>query len=101
MKPKLYDLVKQLLEKYPRLRDSDKDLVWCIWGEAGFLTKDSYKRTVIGREYFMSAPFPDSITRARRMIQKRHTELRGSKWVEEKRKEKEAEKGTHVFREEI
>jgi len=81
---KVQDSVKLLLEAYPKLRDNDVRLV------------ASYYYNNIANINQMSAiellevmvngnlPSPDTITRARRKIQEKHTELRGVKYEFEK-----------------
>lgn len=91
---KLYDKVKDLLVKYPQLRDSDKRLIWAIWTVSnktsfGSITKDS----------FYSANSSESITRARRKVQELNPELRPTKLVQETRHKKQQDKGTFIFRE--
>lgn len=34
---KLYDKIKQLLEQDVHLRNSDKDLIWRVWMDCGFI----------------------------------------------------------------
>lgn len=95
---KTYDLVKELLEKYPALRDSDRLLIWNVWGKLGFLNSD-YGATVIEKSMFMKAPHPETIRRSRADIQRRFPELRSSKAIQKMKNEKAAEKGTHIYRE--
>lgn len=52
-------------------------------------------------EDFLSTTISESITRARRKVQEEHPELAASPVVEAMRKEKEEEKGTHVYREKV
>lgn len=92
---KIYDLVKMLLEKYPKLRGNDRLLIWNVWGYKGYLTGTS-----INKESFMKATSPESIRRCRQKIQERYPELRADKFIQEKRKEIESQKGTHIYREE-
>lgn len=92
---KLYNLIKRLLEAYPRLRDSDKQLVWVVWGGMGLhdgfiITKDSY----------MKAPPLETITRCRRKIQEYYPNLRASQKVQQLRVEKERMGGNFVYQEE-
>ncbi len=86
---KVQDSVKLLLEAYPKLRDNDVRLV------------ASYYYNNIANINQMSAiellevmvngnlPSPDTITRARRKIQEKHTELRGVKYEEKQMLEKQ------------
>lgn len=77
---KVYDKVKQILEKYPECRNNDKELIWT------FLAED---RFTISRYFFMQAPSFESITRVRRNIQKTHPELQAIKKIKEARKAKQ------------
>jgi hypothetical protein len=86
---KVQDSVKFLLEAYPKLRDNDVRLV------------ASYYYNNIANINQMSAiellevmvngnlPSPDTITRARRKIQEKHPELRGVKYEEKQKFEKQ------------
>ena len=86
---KVQDSVKLLLEAYPKLRDNDVRLV------------ASYYYNNIANINQMSAiellevmvngnlPSPDTITRARRKIQEKHPELRGVKYEEKQKFEKQ------------
>jgi hypothetical protein len=97
---RLYDFIKNQLEKFPELRDSDKKLTWVIWGSLGFLYGvPPYQH--LTKEAFMKAPSTETIRRTRQKIQELHKELRSSQTVEEAKIEKEHEKGTFVFREPI
>lgn len=91
----IYDLVKSLLETYPKLRDSDKLLLWNVWGELGYI----YEGT-LSRQDFLLAPTPETITRCRRKIQELHPELQSSPEVKQAKKSKEDTRGTYIFREE-
>lgn len=93
---KLYDTVYDLLKKYPALRNSDKLLIWNVWGfsnklNMGYITRDN----------FMRAISPESITRCRRKIQELYPELCSSKSVQIEKDAKKKQKGTFIFREEL
>lgn len=90
---KLYDKVKQLLEFYPELRDSDKKLVWQIWKDTDKTFNES-----ISYYDFMRAESPMTISRARRKVVEDHPELASSKGVQRYKDEIERQKGTHVYR---
>lgn len=94
---KLYDLVKELLTKYPELRDSDKKLLWNVWGKKGHLSVNDFGNTAITKESFLKSVSAESITRARRKVQEQHPELRASKAVEDSRKLKAEKKGMFIF----
>ena len=86
---KVQDSVKFLLEAYPKSRDNDVRLV------------ASYYYNNIANINQMSAiellevmvngnlPSPDTITRARRKIQEKHPHLRGVKYEEKQKFEKQ------------
>jgi hypothetical protein len=93
---KLYDTVKDLLIKYPKLRDSDRLLIWNVWGLAGYI-----QNGVISREDFINAPHPESIRRCRQKIQETHPELQSSPNVQHEKELIEDQKGTHIYREKI
>lgn len=92
----IYDLVYELLRDYPALRDSDKKLIWSVWIREGKVVGGK-----ISMEDFLKASVEESITRARRKVQEEHPELAASPIVEAMRKEKEEEKGTHIYRENV
>jgi len=95
---KLYDLVKQTLEIYPISRDDDKELMWSIWEQLGWVRNGQ-----ITKSQFVSKNFPmsESITRARRKAQELHPNLQASKRVQGLRTEKELDKGMFVFHERV
>lgn len=97
---KLYTVVKDLLEKYPPLRDSDRHLIWCVWGLSGSLnTSSDPMLTSISKRSFMTATSPESIRRCRQKIQETHPELRSSKEAQQEKDLLANQKGTHVYRE--
>lgn len=94
MNIKIYDLVKELLVKYPELRDSDKKLIWNVWGHQGLVWSGS-----VVKEDYMRGFSPESITRCRRKLQEQYPELQSSKRVQEFREKKADQKGTFIYRE--
>ena len=56
---------------------------------------------VITKEDFLKAPSFESITRARRKVQELNPELAPNDYVKKAREKIEAQKGTHIFREEV
>lgn len=95
---KIYDLVKSLLVKDKKYRNSDRELLWEVWelegsAFAGVMRRDKF----LGKE----TTTPESITRARRMVQEKHPELGADPEVKKARDAREEDKGTFVFREEI
>lgn len=93
---KIYDLVKDLLGEYPVLRNSDKKLIWSVWIKTGHASKEN-----ITLQDFLFAPSTESIRRCRQKIQETCPELRGTKWVTDKRQEKEESKGTWIYTEKV
>lgn len=98
---KIYDLVKDLLVKHPGLRDSDQLLIWNVWGVGGYLIDADYGRRTIDKSTFLQATHPESITRARRMVQQDFPYLRSSREIQKAKDKKEAEKGTFAYRENV
>ena len=95
---KIYDVVKDLLVQHPKLRDSDRLLIWNVWNLTGHLSTDGRS---ISLEDFKVAPHMESIRRVRQKIQEQHPELRSTHPVQEVKDSKEAWGGNHVYREEI
>lgn len=89
---KLYDKIKKLLIENPDYRSSDQRLMWRVWEDEGCATE------VMSKHSFLGATTPESITRARRMIQQNHPELQATKRVQNYRKDIQNQKGTHVYR---
>lgn len=92
----LYDKVKELLIKYPELRNSDRKLLWATWYVLGLVTDG-----VIAKDNFYKAPSSESITRARRKVQENNPELQASEKVKKERIIKQNSKGTFVYREQL
>ena len=86
--------VKQLLTKYPHLRDSDVKLIANIWHSqlgAGKAREFSAFDFLGGFSsgYYIS---PESIRRCRQKIQEQNVELRGKSYVKRKQKGMEMKK---------
>ena len=95
---KIYDRIKELLTDYPETRDSDRKLIWTVLDALELL--DSHgEEEYITQSAFMEAPSFETIRRCRQKVQELHPELRGSKFVQEKRAEKAEQGGMFVFRE--
>ncbi len=92
---KLYYLVKKLLIQDPAYRDSDKKLMWRVWGEE----LRSPLMQVIDYQEFLKVSTPESVTRARRMVQQDFKELQASEGVRRARRQKQDQKGTFAYRE--
>lgn len=94
---KLYDKIKILLENNPELRNSDKRLMWTIW-------MNEHKASLGYMDYddFMTATLPEDIRRARQMVVKDWPNLQATdERVRKRRRLKEIQKGTYVYRSEI
>ncbi len=77
-----YKTVKTILEQFPASRDSDRKLISNFWlreMEGTNVTQDPAFDFILG---FANGKFslPESITRARRLVQQFHPELRGERY---------------------
>jgi hypothetical protein len=81
-----YEKVKRLLECHSELRNSDKKLLWKYWNDE----IPDYEREEFYISYgdFLNCTPAESITRARRAVQKHHPELQASKKIKQSREEK-------------
>lgn len=97
MKNRIYDNVKDILINHPACRDSDKKLIFNYWVMEGTLVKegDLYYTTPYA---FMDSTSSETIRRCRQEIQATHPELGPSEQVRDKRRKKEKDKGTFIFR---
>lgn len=90
---KLYDKVRKLLTDNPKLRDSDRELIWEVWkGESKvkmFDDKMFGRRECITKEWFMLSENTETIRRTRQKVQEDHPELGASKNVMRLRDEKQ------------
>lgn len=93
---KTYDLIYKLLSDNPKLRDSDRLLMWKIWEMTG-----SVKNGVMTQEGFMNAEHFETIRRTRQKVQEDHEELKSSPRIQAYKDEKQASKGTFVYREKV
>ncbi len=91
----IYNLVKQLLEDLPTLRDNDKLLIWKVWYQIGLVGEDG-----ITLFNYMKAPSTESIRRCRQKIQEVHEELRGLNYTKRQKLAKE-EGATFIYREPV
>lgn len=95
MKIKLYMMVRDILDEYPKCKDSDKKLQWKVYDKLGLTEFDGS----ISFKNFVNGPSFESIRRIRQKLAEKYPEYRGSKEVTAKRKEKEESKGTFAYRE--
>jgi len=91
---KLYDKIKRLLENDPRLRDSDKLLIWRILELQGLTDYNS-----ISKENFLRGINFESVRRARQLVQEDNPSLASSKNVQAIKDKKQKSLGTFVYRE--
>lgn len=92
---KLYLLVRDILDNYPRCKDSDKKLQWKVYDRLGLTESDGS----ISFKNFVHGPSFESIRRIRQKLAEKYPEYKGSKEVTAKRQEKEESRGTWIFRE--
>lgn len=96
----LFNTVKKLLEDYPKLRNSDKSLLWAVWWKKGLIqTQSPNSLSRILYMNFLQAPSSESVTRARRKVQELFPNLDSTGMVKVKRHQKELTKGGFVFTE--
>lgn len=102
---KTYDRVLKILNEHEKARNSDKFTIWQFWVEEGKAVngewRDGYfKDGYMNQSDFTSATSAESIRRCRQKIQETHPELQATNpEVIKKRKQKEASKGTFIYRE--
>lgn len=81
---KVYDTVKRILEAKVACRNSDKHLIWTYMT---YKANKSGSPTIDLSDFLNCTPF-ESITRARRAVQKAHPELQAVTKVQKARAEK-------------
>ncbi len=96
---KTYDLVKEILTLVPDARNSDKVLIWEVWRRQHRV--QGIVQEFIKQSDFYKAASIESIVRARRKVQQLVPSLRASTPVEKRRRVLAANKGTHIFRENV
>lgn len=80
-KPRIEDLVKDLLIKHPQARGDDMILLWQFYRQfSGIRIKFGQFKSLL------MAPAAESITRARRKVQTEHPDLKPTQRVVRKRK---------------
>lgn len=97
---KIYDLVKLILTEQKETRSNDKKLMLEVWSRQNVIYRANGHFAIDMQLFITKATPAESITRARRKIQELHKDLRAVESVEEKRREKQKQKGTFVYREE-
>ena len=85
-------IVKELLTSSSKLRDNDQQLVANVWYVQ---TRDKFNIETMSAKNFLhelaqgNVMSSESITRCRRKLQEEHTYLRGNKWEERHRMQKD------------
>ena len=90
---KITDDVKEILEKDAAARDSDNVLMYKYLGIIGNRINVDFDRVSV-TSFFKNVgkngiPSLETVGRCRRKLQEKHPELRGSEYVERKRRERE------------
>lgn len=98
-KIKLYDVVLNLMRSEIIYRNSDKALMWAVWIEQGLISPSG--QFLYKHEFLQYASTPESVTRARRKIQRLHPELQSTEAVLEQRKSRASSRGLFIFHEEL
>lgn len=84
-----YDQVKELLTQYPSLRDDDMKLYGMfLWQNQCVAREETFYR-VLGSARDRNLPSYESVTRARRKVQEKEPELRGTRYAERRKEETE------------
>lgn len=92
----LYIIIKNLLIEDKKFRNSDNEMFWRVLEDLGRIHNG-----ILLKEDFMKAPSYESCSRCRRKIQENFPELQATESVRRAREEKENEKGTFVYREQV
>ncbi len=94
---KLYILVREILDDYPKCKDSDKKLQWKVYDRLGLTESDGS----ISFKNFIHGPSFESIRRIRQKLAEKYPEYRSSEKVQLMKKKKEETKSTWIYREEV
>jgi len=98
--PSSYDQVLSLLRKNPELRNDDKALRWAYLEGLGLVVDIPLYGRMLSEYAESKAPSFETIRRSRQKVQANHPELGPTDpEVVQKRKKKEATKGTFIYRE--
>jgi hypothetical protein len=90
MKNEQYEMVKELLTKYPEFRDSDNKLMAHVWRKDLAYNLNLMSAIDLLKKIALSDLATwGTITRYRREIQELHSELRGLKYKERQEKQDE------------
>jgi hypothetical protein len=85
-------IVEQLLKSSPKLRDNDQQLVanaWYVQVRDKFNIETMSAKNLLHELAQGNLMSSESITRCRRKLQEEHTYLRGNKWAERHRMQKD------------
>jgi len=96
-----YDRVLELLTVEEKYRNSDKRLFLRIVNDLGLLVySDKNQRYYLDTELFLTGPDYESIRRSRQKVQREYPSLQATDpKVRKQRGQKEATKGTFIYRE--
>lgn len=83
-----YDWVKEILIKYPLLRDSNERLYWLYLKEIGYDVEVSFTQALKDMHHRV-IPYVDSLGRASRKVQEDHPNLRGKFYNKRKKRQQE------------
>ncbi len=120
MKAKVYDLVKDILLRYPETRNSDQKLIYMVWIKQGLTSPYQVENPFHEGLYFkdikqfMESAHPKSIIENRRKLQREQEEkimngdyinewdlLIANREVLQLREKRNQERGTHVLRDQV
>ena len=84
------EMVEKILRNHPKTRDDDNLLMYYVWKK---INKDllnmSYTDILLNKD--INLPNYNSVTRARRKLQKRHIDLMSTRQIQKLRKQEEQE----------
>lgn len=88
IKIKLKDLVKCLLKDYPQAREDDNYLFYLV-----ITNNKNYEKGMTFKEVIENPKFPkyESVSRMRRLLQRKYEYLQGSQEIQARRRELEEE----------
>ena len=84
-----YNIVKNILVKDEAARDDDMYLYALVVGQTGLVSAEATFYEVMVYAKYMKLPSYESVSRARRKVQEKEPDLRGSKYKIRKQEEEE------------